>query len=122
MNAQPHTHRIEIEREYSNGSGGWCIKYGDTRVHMINWIHFLNKKGALKRKVKKAIRQHDRGTVRAGKKAQMVASIQAVHNEVLVEATGNYPYHASKDAWGSELLRESRNAGQEPSKETVSER
>jgi len=67
VNAKPHAHEVDVRREYNaSWEGKWHITYGDTRVVMWNWGHF-NKEKALKRKIAKAIRKHDKGSVAAGK-------------------------------------------------------
>lgn len=108
MNAQPHTHEVKISRQYNN-SGAWRIDYGDTRITMVNWWHFLNKEAALNKRVAKAIRRHDRGSLRAGDRTEMIQAIQTAHNEMLTSHRQGPGFHSNQpkqDAWGTDLLRE----------------
>lgn len=108
MNAKPHTHEIRISRQY-NRSGGWRINYGDTTVKMFNWPHFINKEKALRRKVAKAIRRHDRGSLRAQAGVDRIALLEQEANEQLGHMKQyTQPqlgsYFVAAEAWGSDLL------------------
>src|SRR5260370_24857339 len=108
MNARPHTREVRIERQYTD-SGTWRIIYGDTRVNMVNWWHFLNKEAALKKRIVKAIRRHDRGSLKAGDRNDMVRAIQAAHNEMLVNTRDHGSYTTTQpkqDVWRSYLLEQ----------------
>ena len=108
MNAKPHTHEVQIGR-LNDGKGTWVIHYGDTTRYMWNWVPFRNKQKALRKKVKKTIWAHDVGTVKAGERHDIKASMLNEFNSVLTEPNPNFPSCSldmlrGKDGWGSELL------------------
>lgn len=77
MNAQPHAHNVEITRQYpwrleDRDKGGYQVVYGDTAVH-VHRGPLLERR--LRRAVPKAIRRHDRGSVRAAQKADRQAEL-----------------------------------------------
>jgi hypothetical protein len=109
MNAQPHTHQVKITRQWASGKGYWRIDYGDTQVKMVNWVHFINKEKALRRKVAKAIYRHDRGSLQAQAGADCIATLEREANVKLGKFT---PYSSDprlgsffeqKSEWGSYL-------------------
>lgn len=117
MNAHPHIHEVKITRVFGN-SGSWRIDYGDTRVNMWPWTHPFNKDKALRKKVRKAIRRHDQGSIRAGTKADITEQILVDHNSRLGECerlSDNYVrFIPARNAWGSDLMKETSD----PLKET----
>lgn len=69
MNAQPHTHDVRVRRpQYPDRPGtAFTVAYGDTRVYVCRGP-FVERR--VQRAVKRAIRKHDKGSIRAGIAAQ----------------------------------------------------
>lgn len=74
MDAKPHTHQVEIKREWSNGTGGIKITYGDTTKLVNSRLPFLKRRTA--RGIRRAIRKHDKGSIRAGKRADKTVALE----------------------------------------------
>lgn len=92
MNDQPHIHAVEVRRAYGN-VGSTEVKYGDTTVTIPRTYYRLPSERRVKRYIRKAIRRHDRGSLKAGRNAAQLARLQAI-------TTTNLP----TDQWGSETI------------------
>lgn len=93
MDASPHTHEVVIGREWSNGTGGIKITYGDTTKVIFSRLPFLKRRTA--RGIRRTIKKHDRGSIRAGKRVDKT-------NELVntVGAKANNSLNPNK--WGSD--------------------
>lgn len=124
MNAAPHTHEIEITRQYpSIQSGYWLVKYGDTQVRFAgewrdvpSWSP-KHKRRVISRAVRKAIKQHDQGSVDAGEQERQrltLIQLEREYNDVVAPPkteTVDYGYRKHTFTtrtvlaqWGRELL------------------
>lgn len=82
MNGQPHVHPLVFDRQwqYLENRGHYIVKYGDTRVTVRRGPFF---EARLKWGAKKAIRKHDRGSIRAqNRHDSMEAIMQRVRADV----------------------------------------
>lgn len=93
MNAERHTHRVELTRSFPySDAGAWWVKYGDTTVrYAAEWRRVDHWSPAkLERKVAraaaKAIRRHDEGSIRAGQHKAAEAAARAKAQELAGKA------------------------------------
>ncbi len=84
MNAEPHTHDVEIDREYGSAGGHYTVTYGDTTVRVKRWWWPAGcfwtshpSEAFIKRHIDWAIRQHDEGSRAAGSEQQTLDRIKA---------------------------------------------
>jgi hypothetical protein len=83
MNSEPHTHEVKIR----SGDGRHYIQYGDThRSASPGWMFFLPEEWRIRRKVRLAIKEHDKGSIRAGKRRDMVQKIAEEMRPPLLES------------------------------------
>ncbi len=83
MNDEPHTHTLSIRRQYESiNSGCYVLEYGDSRI-LIWRGPFLSLR--IKMGAKRVIRKHDRGSIKAGQKQDLIDKfnndIQQVHSK-----------------------------------------
>lgn len=69
MNAEPHTHPVEVKDGYSYVH----ITYGDTTVYVDKGRFLFERR--LRRGIRKAIHRHDKGSAAAGRRARTVAEV-----------------------------------------------
>lgn len=97
MNAQPHTHEVRINGDY--------VHYGDTCIHMIRWFGRRPTAARWDRLVRRVIRRHDRGTLKAAREAAAQREVQSEYNDRLIIAS---PYaggcYTALDSWGTDVL------------------
>lgn len=108
MNEKPHTHPIRVFNH--------SIRYGDTEVAIVHWFFKWPSKKRFNRLVRRAIRKHDRGTLRAAKRVRRQLEVENVYNEKLTlppklsKGPGFYdPFHKERqvmDKWGTDILDE----------------
>lgn len=98
MNGTPHTHELKVT--WDRYDQAYEIAYGDTRVSVelgpcLAW--------RLNRATRKAIRKHDRGSVRAAKAAEArEALIKKVNTRLAAVNEALAPIQ--KTGWGSDTL------------------
>lgn len=100
MNAQPHTHEIRIERRYRSAGGPLQVTYGDTTVSTIpTWHGPFNLRTnhlsdrQIRKAIAKAIRRHDKGSIKAGADADAVERARRLIAEL------------PADRWASEVVQ-----------------
>lgn len=99
MNNKPHLHRLDI----CEGDHKVRVTYGDTRV-VVN-RHWWQKKvseARIKVAVEKAIRQHDEGTLRNVRLAEI---IQPINELVKRDSWGS---ESGPEKWGTDILSDIR--------------
>lgn len=76
MNAEPHTHTVDLHRYFRYiGKGSWQLTYGDQTVRVCMQYRTPSKR-LVKRAFRKAKRRHDRGSVQAGDRQVFIADLQ----------------------------------------------
>lgn len=108
MNATPHTHDIKIRRP----DHLYKILYGDTETWARPYRWRLQKR--LDRSVRRAIRRHDKGSLKAGMRDTTVQTLQQAYNDKLVldfkvrhdSYYGAVTSCTTKAEWGGELLKD----------------
>lgn len=81
MQSSPHRHTVQLTTKYSN-CGPWLVKYGDTTVR-VGWWTYNPDQDQIERAVKKAVKRHDEGSIRAGKEQEQKRSFQAIAEDVV---------------------------------------
>jgi len=88
VNGQPHVHQLIFDRQYHYlaNQGHYIVKYGDTEVRVFRGPLFEIR---LRRGARRAIRKHDRGSIRAQDRQdameRMTQRIRADHADRLTE-------------------------------------
>ena len=82
MNDQPHTHKVVVRKGYTYAV---IVEYGDTTEHLDNCFGKVSE-WRIRRAVRKVIRRHDRGSVRAGAQQRTLSTIAAEANARLSDA------------------------------------
>lgn len=114
MNADPHTHKLTIDRD----GAGYRIDYGDQTIWCWAWFSFFTPgPRRLRRLARRIVRRHDRHTLHAAKHRQTSVDIQRAANAKLmpVREVPNVDYYGRKtggtcmkpveiDVWGSAEL------------------
>lgn len=90
MNDKPHVHKPRLHRKWelldTSWDNYWQITYGDTRVRVCNGRKLPTPK-LVERATRKAIAQHDEGSVWAGDLTKGLAELQQ-HAENVVSQWG----------------------------------
>lgn len=83
MNSEPHIHPIQVREEYNTffPGDGLRIRYGDTEVKVWRWFKIQPSLWRLRLAVKRAVRKHDRGSIRADKRQNRYAQVQTMVSE-----------------------------------------
>lgn len=62
MNAEPHTHELNIDNIRGSGVGGWTwIRYGDQRLEGVSNTRLFYRT-RLRHAIRKMVRRHDEGS------------------------------------------------------------
>lgn len=113
MNAEPHTHRSRIATQFSH-DGPYRVTYGDTKVYVnrllgpvcIDHTPRISPR-KVRRAIARAIRQHDRGSVVAGRREE---HLDELHTD-LAGILAGYPGEGPAEQWPS-TNRNTKTRGQ----------
>lgn len=95
MDAEPHTHRVDVSHSDFYVVRQWIVSYGDTRIRLRSHPHKSFER-RLQKTIQKAIRKHDRGS-QAGTNPKIAREL------VASELAGRTNLSLKPDSWGSEL-------------------
>jgi hypothetical protein len=104
VNTQPHIHQIIIKRKYGYNTpqGPWIVEYGDTTRTLtrlgccfIEHDDHMPRKARVQRVIRRAIRDHDKGSVKAAAKTQVPALDFVAEMNAKLES----------GRWASEIIR-----------------
>src|SRR5271170_1458292 len=105
MNAEPHTHQVELRRRYpSLGTGPWVVKYGDTEVVANRFAatstatRALPSRRRIDKVIAKAIAKHDAGSIDAGSEDNQVKQVKQMLSDL------NNHLVADHGRWGKQVL------------------
>lgn len=100
MNAEPHTHKVQIGRAYVLGfnesgyRGRWIVTYGDQRrtVSWNRWIRTDTRwfRHKVRSATAKAVERHDRESVAAGRRQHDHQEAQAQAEAVARSVAGEW--------------------------------
>lgn len=99
LNGKPHTHELQIQDRHWDRR--WRIQYGDQHTNVVQWMPGSKKR--LERKARNIIAVHDRESVKAQSREDMMTRLCKV-NEQLTYRDSSWTKRGRDDVWGSELL------------------